>query len=146
MATVSGGLSSSSVGEGLLRWILFSVSFSTLPLAFNYLSGITRNQPIGYVSLVGRGELLIVSVAIAAAGAGDLFGRAELIHRNYRLFVVGMSFIIVCLASLWFADIANALREGQLIDQIVVARGSTIVFCASVVNSACCIVLSELRT
>lgn len=133
------------IRERLLRWAMFGVIFAILPILFNFLSAITRSQDIAVNSLIARGELLIVSVSISAAAAGELFGREEGQLRSFRLFLVGMSFIIVCVASLWFADIAGAVRAHESINESAVAIGSVIVFLSSITTAGCCIVLSEFR-
>jgi uncharacterized membrane protein len=134
-----------AIREKLLRWALFGVIFALLPITFNFLSAVTRNQAIAVSSLASHGELLLISVSISAAAAGELFGREEGHMRSFRLFVVGMSFIIVCVASLWFADIASAVRTNEAINEGAVAVGSGIIFLSSIMTAGCCIALSELR-
>jgi hypothetical protein len=130
-----------AIRETLLRWSLFGVAFATLPIAYNALSALTRGNSTSYGELVQHGELLLVSAGISAAAAGELFGRDETSLRSTRLFLVGMCFIIVCLSSLWFADIASVPN----VNQRVVAIGSTILFCCSVVCGGCCMILSQMR-
>ena len=134
-----------AIGEKLLRWMLFGVVFAVLPIVFNFLSAVTRGQSIALSSLTSHGELLLVSVGISAAATGELFGREAGPLRSFRLFVVGMSLIIVCVASLWFADIAGAIRSNEPINEAAVSVGSTIVFFSSITTAGCCIALSELR-
>jgi hypothetical protein len=134
-----------AIRESLLRWSLFSVIFAVLPVAFNALSAATRGEVAGYETLVGRGELLLVSVGISAAAAGELFGQDERLLKSTRLFLVGMSFITVCIASLWFADIANLVRTNEYHNQHIVALGSTVVFFCAIVTGACCMVLREMK-
>jgi hypothetical protein len=134
-----------TVGETLIRWTMFSVAFAVLPVAYNGLSALTRGKPISYDALLQNGELLLVSAGVAASAAGELFGRQEHLLKNIRLFLVGMSFITVCVASLWFADIATAVRAHELVDKQAIAQGSTLVFLCSVVCGGCCMALSRME-
>jgi hypothetical protein len=129
----------------VVRWSIFSVAFALLPIGVNGLSAATRNRGIAYDDLVGRGELLLVTAAIAAASAGELFGDKESRLRTTRLFLVGMSFLVVCLSSYWFADIAAGLQSNQVLDRYVIATGSSAVFIFAFIISACSIIVSELR-
>lgn len=133
------------IREKLLRWGLFGVCFAILPIAFNALSAATRNQEVTLVVLLSRGELLLVSAAISAAAAGELFGREEVLMKSTRLFLIGMSFLTVCGSSLWFADIASVARDGKELNEQLVAYGSISVFLLSVITSGCCVILSELK-
>lgn len=127
------------------RWAIFSVAFALLPIGANGLSGLTRGRSVDFDGLVGRGELLLVTAAIAAAAAGELFGRLETRLRGTRLVLVGLSFLVVCVTSYWFADVAVGLQTGQPIDHHVVAVGSTYVFLLNLVVSACAVVVSEIK-
>lgn len=133
------------IREKLLRWGLFGVCFAVLPIAFNAISAATRNGGFSLESLLSNGELLLISAAVSAASAGELFGREEVLMRSTRLFLVGMSFIIVCGSSLWFADIAGATRDQADINEHFIAVGSIIIFFFSAVTGACCVILSELK-
>ena len=132
------------IRDTLMRWGLFSVAFALLPIGFNALSAVTRGAVISLESLVANGELLLVSVAISAAATGEVFDHDGASLRGTRLFLVGMSIIIICLASLWFADIANAVRANEHVDRYAIAFGSTVVFGCSVTSSGCCMVLSRI--
>ena len=55
-----------------------------------------------------------------------------------------MSFITVGVASLWFADIAGALRAHEYVDGRPVALGSSVVFGSAVMSGGCCMALAQL--
>jgi hypothetical protein len=131
--------------DKLIRWALFGVSFALLPIVFNALSAATRNQPITLELLLRNGELLLISTAIAAGAAGELVGGDQATGSRLRPGLIGLSVIVVCASSLWFADIAAAVRSGIQINEGLVAGGSIIVFVLTAITAACCIVVSELK-
>jgi uncharacterized membrane protein len=134
-----------AVREKLLRWAFFGLVFAVLPIIFNAVSAVTRNQDISLYVLLSHGELLLVSAGIAAASGGELFGSEESRFRQTRLFLVGMSFLIVCAASLWFADIAAANRANEILNRGFVAIGQLAVFGSSAVTGGCSIIVSGLK-
>jgi len=134
-----------AVREKLLRWAFFGVVFAVLPIIFNAVSAVSRNQNISLYVLLSHGELLLVSAGISAASGGELFGSEEPTFRQTRLFLVGMSFLIVCGASLWFADIAPANRANEILNRGFVAIGQLAVFGCSTVTGGCSIILSGLK-
>src|SRR3569833_3117170 len=56
----------------LLKWTFFEIIFALLPLAFNWADSVIHGLGANAAQVLGRGELLLVSVAIIAAAIGDL--------------------------------------------------------------------------
>lgn len=123
---------------------MFGVAFATLPLLLNVLLAMTRDLPMGWVQLLGQGELLLVSAGVAASGAGELSGEAVATLRRFQIFLSGSAYLIVCIASVWFAGAATLKAAGQPVNESAVAHGSLIVFVASIVTGACCVALSRM--
>ena len=97
--------SSQSVGihirDKAIKWTFFGVIFAVFPIFANMLSGMSRSSTPGIDGLLGRGELLLISSAVAAASAGELFGREEMRMKSTRLFLVCSSFLLVGVSSYW---------------------------------------------
>ncbi len=91
--------------------------------------------------LVARGEMLLISSAIAAGAIGDLFGSRD----NFRVlkyFIGGFCVILLFLTASWFVDIQNMVVED--IDYEFIANNSLTMFAATVICGALCIILAEL--
>jgi len=133
------------ISDKVLRWLMFGVAFATLPLVLNLLLAATRNLPVSWEQLLGQGELLLVSAGVAASGAGELSGEPVRQLRRFQIVLSGLAYIIVCLASVWFAGTATLRGADQPVNERVVAFGSLVVFLSAIVNGACCVALSRLH-
>lgn len=121
---------------------MFSVFIALLPLLFNGLAAFGRQSAVTLSTMLGRGELLLISGAIAAAAIGEIIASGE-DHKVRKLFAGGGCVLVLALTSLWFADISTAYKAGTLIDEGVVAIGSLIIFLATIITSGSCVALSE---
>lgn len=132
------------LGFTLLKWSLFGVVFAVLPIIFNLAHALTRRDDISFAALLSHGELLLVSVAVAAASVGELFGARREAFRRTRMILVAASMILICLASGWFADIAAGIRAGEDLDDQLIAIGSLVMFIFATISGACCVLVAEL--
>lgn len=125
----------------ILKWFLFSVLIALAPLAadglnrLSQISGTISLKPIT-VGILGHGELLLISAALAADTIGDLIASGEQ-FKTLKLVTGGASAIIILLASIWYADIAGILLGGRALDFTTVAYGSSIILAATVLASGC---------
>ena len=133
----------SRVGLTLTLWISFSVLVALLPIAFNGLSALTRSQSVGYADLIGRGELLLVTVAITAAATGELYRRDIKRLRPLRAFLTAMGTIILCACSYWFAIISAEIQAGYEVDQAPVTL-TAVFFLCGIAISGCAVFVSEV--
>ncbi len=129
----------------LIRWTIFSVLLGVFPIGAALLSALTRQQSLLMADLIGKGELLLVTVVITAAAAGEGIGAETRRFRSTRILCVSLSILIVLVATYWFADIASAVAAGVVINVIAVTNGSIVVFLSGAVTAAACIVLSEVQ-
>jgi len=132
------------IRQTLVRWSLFSVTIALLPVVLNAFALMTRGQPMSYSAMVGNGELLLVSVAISAGAMGELIAAERQPFTGTWQLLIGLSVVIVLLASAWFADIASAIRAGEYVSRHSIALGSTVVFACATLVGACCIMLSRM--
>jgi hypothetical protein len=129
----------------VIRWLLFGVAFATLPIVASYLVAVTQNVSPGMNSILGRGELLIVSAAVAATGAGELQGEAIEELRRFQVFVSAMAYLVVCISSLWFASVTTSVAGDVAINEHAIALGSIVTFVAAVIVGASCVALTEVK-
>jgi hypothetical protein len=132
------------MAEKIVRWLIFSVVIALLPLAFNYIRILIQGTNPTLVVLLSRGELLLVSAAIAAAAIGELIASGE----EWRIakYVAGGGCVsVLFLTSALFAEISNATYSGAAVNSALISSSSALLFGFAVVSSASCIVLAELR-
>jgi uncharacterized membrane protein len=139
-------VSRDEVLERLLRWFFFSVVIAVVPIVFNGVSAINRNEVLTWQALLVHGEFYLVSVAVTAAALGEMFNRESKRLRLTRMCLFGFGFTLIVMASLLFADVAsNARRVGAQVNFNSVAWSSVTFFVFSVIIGGCCIVVSEFR-
>ena len=132
------------ISEKLVRWLVFSVAISLLPLVFNFLRAYGRGATPSLIDLNAHGELLLISAAIAAAAIGELVASGGR-YQIAKIIAGGGCVLVLAVASLWFADISAPTSSGALVDYVRVSNASTVVFMFTVISSASCVVLSEVR-
>ena len=91
-----------------------------------------------------HGELLLVSVALAGSGLGDLLISGVLKHLKKKLAVGFMAVLIIFSATWIFADISAGwqLNQAQM-DSDGISFTSWVIFGCAVLTGGCCIALSE---
>jgi hypothetical protein len=130
--------------EKVLRWFIFGVLISLIPLAYTYENLVIKSQPVDMAKVVGNGELLIIVWALCAGALGELFGSSA----DYKWFKIvsgGFTLIILIMSALLFASIAEARVERAQINDGAVVLNSMMLFAFGVMSCAGCLVLSELK-
>ena len=118
---------------------------AALPVMMNFFFAITQAFSPTLSSLMGQGELLIISAGVAATGAGELQGAALDRLRRVQIFLTAMAYLVVCVSSLWFASVATELAMDKPFDRTTVASGSLVIFAAAILSGGCCVAISGLR-
>jgi hypothetical protein len=126
-----------SRSEKLTRWIIFNVMVALVPLSAGYLGlQLGREEP-GLHTLTARGELLLISTAIASAAVGELIpgGRAR---ATFKLCAGGSCILLVMLSSLFFA----AIQARQDADPHSILSMSLVLFACTLLASFSCMYLA----
>jgi hypothetical protein len=126
--------------ERLVKWIVFSVVISLLPLAADWANRISQGRSgiseDVLAEVLAHGELLLISAAIAADAVGDLIGsRPE--FKMLKYLAGGACLAIILFGSLWYADIAANFRDGLALDHVMIAKWSTWILGLTVFTSGC---------
>jgi hypothetical protein len=135
--------------EKVIRWLIFGVIISLAPFAAVVLDYLDQGIKLTLPALFGRGELLIVSVVIAAGGIGETSGSASDARRVPRLIVMGCCVIILITTSIWFADVFSLVTQnhksspGSVAHPQTVAYGSIIAFFFTIIASGSALTLSK---
>jgi hypothetical protein len=125
------------MSEKLLRWFIFSVVISLLPLAFYYVRAMTDGKAVSLPELLARGELLLIAVALAADAIGDLLASKS--AGMLKTIAGGGCVITVGFSSFYFADVSTKTAANVT----VVFWMSLVLFAVSMISSACCKWLAE---
>ena len=89
------------------KWLFFEIVFALVPLLFNWLTGELRNRDGGLDAVLGRGELLLVSVAIVAAALGDLVNRGMNTRlRGTKQTLLGVGCFVICASTWLYSQVA----------------------------------------
>lgn len=119
--------------ERIIKWLLFGVLCSLLPIGFVALDFFTDGTGFNMANLIGKGELLLVSSGIAAAGLGELLTESP--KKSVGVMFTGASSIILIgVCSYWFSSVASSASPN--LENI--ANGSLWVFGVSVVTTIIC--------
>ena len=93
----------------LLRWIVFNILLSMIPIMFVYLNSYITIFPIRISQVVSNGELFIISCSLLMTASGELvfnFSR-DSDYLLWKTFVLGMSIMFGLLAGFLFASMAS---------------------------------------
>jgi hypothetical protein len=126
------------------RWFVFGIFIAITPLMAEGLSLATSMQNLTLEHIIGKGQLLLIVTAIAAAAIGELIGSGQDMI-ILKIFAGGGCVALLVATAFWYADINNkvVLQPGQPINQSFIADASIWLFIATVVASLLCVGLSE---
>lgn len=130
--------------EKMAKWALFSVTMALVPLVAAFLAQVTRGNTPPWNEIVGRGELLLITAAICARSAGELFaGRSG--GEVEKILAGGGTLVLMLLTAIYFADVASAIRKKDVLDLGMVTYISLVVFVCAILSGGRCIYLSERK-
>jgi hypothetical protein len=127
--------------EKLVRWIMFSVLMSLVPLAASYFGLRLDRRPVHLEMLVARGELLLICTTLGAAAIGELFpsGRENAIG---KMFAAGTSLLGLVVCSLYFA----AVQSRPAADAEPILSASIWLFAGMLVAGGSCLYFAHQET
>ena len=129
--------------DKLLKWLIFSVVIALLPIIFYSLQLLTRGLSPTLELVTSKGELLLISTAMAAGALGELI-TSQSDKKIFKIIAGGGSVIILLICSLYYADVASCILTNQAIQAEVVSRISIIGYCFSFISSGSCIFIAEV--
>ena len=121
------------MGAKILRWFIFTVRVSLVPFGVVALAKWADNAAFELSSLWPRGELLLVSTALAADAIGDLIPTGPS-ARSAKVATGGFCLLLILLTSLWYGLIQDhpGYNAGR------VSEGSIVIFFVTVVVCLVC--------
>jgi hypothetical protein len=131
------------LAQKLTTWFIFGVIIALTPFILEFLKLLDRDKDVSLDAVLGTGQLLLVSAAIAAGATGELvLVDVPSRRRLGKLISIGGCTLAVIVSSLWFGDISAAIQEGNPPDPGVITNGSVFVFSCTLVSSGWCLALS----
>ena len=136
------GLNWRQAGKRVGKWLLFSVLFALIPLAFVWLSGLLRGADRDLAVIIGKGELFLVIIALSGAAIGDLMmsSRPKAIA---KLLGGGFTLLVLLMSAFLYVDIFNAVSTGSQLDSGWIVNISAALFGLSLLSNGCCIAVAE---
>lgn len=124
----------------IIAWLLFNVGIALLPLIFTAIHNLGTIHIISLDRLLAEGDLVLISVAIAAGAAGEIA-----YHQGYKgaikNIILDWTTLAICvMGGWWYAEITSTTWPSG-----AVTRGSLFLFCSALITGLCSIVRSELR-
>lgn len=130
-----------TVMEALITWLIFSIIFALVPIVFNAVAqSLVPNVSVSFADLLSNGELLIISVGVAAGSVGELVKSGNKNNRILEILAYGSCLILLCFAALLFAVISSA---SSTLDAGRIASYSTGIFSATLFASLVSIILAN---
>jgi hypothetical protein len=123
----------------LLRWILFSVFVSLIPLLLHWVVLLGQEKPLSgvWTAVLAHGELLLISTAIAADAIGDMVA-SGLRNEVGKVLAGGGCVLSLLFAALWYATNATMMDMGQPVKAQIMAEGSVAIFVMTVLAGGSC--------
>lgn len=126
----------------MVKWLIFSVLVALVPILFDMLVQLMDSAmtwPDDFIAALfkalGRGELLLISTAIAADAIGDLVGTGRT-SEAVKYLAAGACVLTILFGSLWYANISAIAHAGGVQPKISrVCLGSLVVFLFTLVSS-----------
>lgn len=126
----------------VLRWAIFGVVVSLIPLGYSYTILVIKSQPATWAKILGNGELLIIVWALCAGAIGELFGSGPE-YTLPKILSGGFTLIILIFSTLLFASVAEARVSGTTLDEASLLVTSLVLLASGFVSCAFCMALSE---
>jgi hypothetical protein len=135
-----------AVLQKLAIWFVFTVIVTLAPFFLGFFQSIDRDQQFTFSLILGTGQLLLVSVAIAAAALGDLVAiEVSTNQRILKTVAIGSCTLVVIISSLWFGDISATIQGKPVPDPRTISFGSGVVYFWALVSSAWCLSLATIK-
>jgi len=131
------------IPRNFLRWFIFSVLVALVPLFITGVILITKETPPPILlTVLGSGQLLLISTAIAADAIGDLIC-ASIEYATLKIIAGGGCVIALMCGALWYAANSAMLEFGKPGRASTVTKGSLIIFLLTVISAGACKMLTQ---
>ncbi len=119
----------------LFHWILFSVSFSIVPIGFSLWKLYSEKNPLSLMESMKKilihGELILVCIPLLSAAVGELFKNTYK-RNHFHSFLGAVSIVLIYFATATFVDISSTLALGGSKNQDFVFWSSLSIFTSTI--------------
>src|SRR5262245_18068067 len=130
------------MGEKFSRWAIFSVTMALVPLGVSALIQATHGLPPKLESTIGHGELLLITAALCARSAGELFGSGA-DYQIGKIIAGGATLLVMLIAAIYFAHVAASHQSQSSLDLAVVCGTCLVLFGSGFFSGLGCVLLSQ---
>jgi hypothetical protein len=131
----------SCVRDRLLTWFFLGAVGGVVPLAAEWVVRSATDKPTSASAIIGRGELLLVSVVIGSSAVGALVTSAA--ERHTRIIGWGLGFPSLLLIGVYYGGVA---ASAESTNPGFVAIRSAVIFGIVVIIGALCVALAKDTT
>jgi hypothetical protein len=124
----------------ILRWAIFGVVISVLPLGFAYVDLVMKEQTATWAGVIGNGELLVIVWGLSAGAIGELFGSEG--QPILKIICGGLTLLVIISAAHFFASITEARAANVKLDEAFIVSASTKLFIFSLAPSLACLAIT----
>jgi len=126
-----------------LRWFMFGVLVALAPLFITGVILVAKdNPPPILLTVLGSGQLLLISTAIAADAIGDLVC-ASIESATLGIVAGGGCILALMCGALWYAANSAMLELGKPGRASTVTKGSLIIFLFTIISAGACKMLTQ---
>lgn len=130
----------------LMKWLFFSVLATLVPLfaAFLRASSQANASDVSTMitSVVSRGQLLLVAIALCSAACGEVF-YSDIKERTRKVVVGGACFLIAFIATIYYMDISGMYSTNEAINTNTIRVYSLWIFLGSLMASGSAVYLTR---
>ncbi|SRR5258708_37861207 len=137
--------------QHVLVWFIGVIFASLTPLLLQYFHGIDLNSTPNMQALLGRGDLLLISLVLTIAGIAELIPSIRNISAGQLTPVAAIllgGLLAIVAEAFWYADISaeflSAHKTATLHVTTVITNGSLVLFAASALCSMACVFYAAL--
>lgn len=124
-----------------LIWLICTAIIPLVPFVCNYLLLLAKGIELTPALLFGNGELLLISLFIAATGVSAIIMND---NKSKLKYIAGtICLIILIFITILYISVYSELRLGQKFDMYILFNYSKWIFVLSLIVSGSCILIPE---
>jgi hypothetical protein len=131
--------------ERLFLWLGFTVLPALIPLITLASKLYSRGQVVSIAGLFGKGELLLICSAFAAAGIGELIARGGRRYKVSKVIFGGCCLALLMGAIDEYGDVGIMLHRGECYNTVYIAGKGIFMCAASIAVSSMSMIVSGLK-
>lgn len=131
--------------DRIVIWLVGTVIASLIPFLAVLFHGIDRRQIPSLTDVLGRGDLLVISVVVTIGGASEILPVIRRVApEKFRLLSLAYlgCFLSIVAEAIWYADVTATILDGGSPSANLVTGGSLLFFALSAACSSVCVAIA----